>query len=33
MSGWKSRYAASGLVGLADCSRPPASCPRQAPAY
>lgn len=32
VSGWKSRYAASGLVGLADRSRRPASCPHQASA-
>ncbi|MFP1630075.1 IS481 family transposase [Streptomyces sp. 5K101] len=29
VSGWKSRYAASGLAGLADRSRRPASCPHQ----
>ncbi len=32
VSGWKSRYAASGLAGLADRSRRPASCPHQASA-
>lgn len=32
VSGWKSRYEASGLAGLADRSRRPASCPHQAPA-
>ncbi|MDX3112388.1 helix-turn-helix domain-containing protein [Streptomyces scabiei] len=32
VSGWKSRYAASGLAGLADRSRSPASCPHQASA-
>ncbi|UYQ66458.1 IS481 family transposase [Streptomyces peucetius] len=32
VSGWKSRYAASGLAGLADRSRRPASCPYQASA-
>ncbi|MFD7767621.1 IS481 family transposase [Streptomyces sp. NPDC059787] len=32
VSGWKSRYGASGLVGLADRSRRPASCPHQASA-
>ncbi|MFD7615322.1 IS481 family transposase [Streptomyces sp. NPDC059828] len=32
VSGWKSRYAASGLAGLADRSRRPASCPHQATA-
>ncbi|MFF3822072.1 IS481 family transposase, partial [Streptomyces bluensis] len=30
VSGWKSRYEASGLAGLADRSRRPASCPHQA---
>ncbi len=30
VSGWKSRYAAAGLAGLADRSRRPASCPHQA---
>lgn len=30
VSGWKSRYAASGLAGLVDRSRRPASCPHQA---
>ncbi|MCX4763277.1 IS481 family transposase [Streptomyces sp. NBC_01275] len=29
VSGWKSRYEASGLAGLADRSRRPASCPHQ----
>ncbi|MFD8162318.1 IS481 family transposase [Streptomyces malaysiensis] len=29
VSGWKSRYQASGLAGLADRSRRPASCPHQ----
>ncbi|WP_055530608.1 IS481 family transposase [Streptomyces graminilatus] len=29
VSGWKSRYAAAGLAGLADRSRRPASCPHQ----
>ncbi|MEV6313762.1 IS481 family transposase [Streptomyces sp. NPDC051776] len=29
VSGWKSRYAASGLAGLADRSRRPVSCPHQ----
>ncbi|MCX5248944.1 IS481 family transposase [Streptomyces sp. NBC_00201] len=32
VSGWKSRYEASGLAGLADRSRRPASCPHQASA-
>ncbi|MDX3137098.1 IS481 family transposase [Streptomyces europaeiscabiei] len=32
VSGWKSRYAAAGLAGLADRSRRPASCPHQASA-
>ncbi|MEU0114770.1 helix-turn-helix domain-containing protein, partial [Streptomyces bobili] len=32
VSGWKSRYAVSGLAGLADRSRRPASCPHQASA-
>ncbi|WP_435844497.1 IS481 family transposase [Streptomyces fungicidicus] len=32
VSGWKSRYGASGLAGLADRSRRPASCPHQASA-
>ncbi|MER5689434.1 leucine zipper domain-containing protein [Streptomyces sp. NPDC002205] len=32
VSGGKSRYAASGLAGLADRSRRPASCPQQASA-
>jgi transposase InsO family protein len=32
VSGWKSRYKASGLAGLADRSRRPASCPHQASA-
>ncbi|MFD8159857.1 IS481 family transposase [Streptomyces malaysiensis] len=32
VSGWKSRYAASGLAGLADRSRRLASCPHQASA-
>lgn len=32
VSGWKSRYAATGLAGLADRSRRPASCPHQASA-
>ncbi len=32
VSGWKSRYEASGLGGLADRSRRPASCPHQASA-
>ncbi|WP_262706422.1 MULTISPECIES: IS481 family transposase [Streptomyces] len=32
VSGWKSRYQASGLAGLADRSRRPASCPHQASA-
>ncbi|WP_435229899.1 IS481 family transposase, partial [Streptomyces sp. Tue6028] len=32
VSGWKSRYAASGLAGLADRSRRPVSCPHQASA-
>ncbi|WP_435847221.1 IS481 family transposase [Streptomyces hygroscopicus] len=32
VSGWKSRYAALGLAGLADRSRRPASCPHQASA-
>ncbi|MFD4529840.1 IS481 family transposase [Streptomyces sp. NPDC058470] len=32
VSGWKSRYEASGLSGLADRSRRPASCPHQASA-
>lgn len=32
VSGWKSRYQASGLAGLADRSRKPASCPHQASA-
>ncbi|MER6359223.1 IS481 family transposase [Streptomyces sp. NPDC001634] len=32
VSGWKSRYAASGLAGLADRSRRPTSCPHQASA-
>nr|WP_189788437.1 IS481 family transposase [Streptomyces capitiformicae] len=32
VSGWKSRYAASGLAGLVDRSRRPASCPHQASA-
>ncbi|MEW2404605.1 IS481 family transposase [Streptomyces sp. NPDC046862] len=30
VSGWKSRYEASGLAGLADRSRRPVSCPHQA---
>ncbi|WEO95334.1 IS481 family transposase [Streptomyces sp. FXJ1.172] len=29
VSGWKSRYETSGLAGLADRSRKPASCPHQ----
>ena len=29
VSGWKSRYEAAGLAGLADRSRRPASCPHQ----
>ncbi|EFE68899.1 integrase [Streptomyces viridosporus ATCC 14672] len=32
VSGWKSRYEASGLAGLADRSRRPASCPHRASA-
>ncbi|MFI6663311.1 IS481 family transposase [Streptomyces sp. NPDC050523] len=32
VSGWKSRYEASGLAGLADRSRRPVSCPHQASA-
>ncbi|WP_425471593.1 IS481 family transposase [Streptomyces griseorubiginosus] len=32
VSGWKSRYEAEGLVGLADRSRRPASCPHRASA-
>lgn len=32
VSGWKSRYEAFGLAGLADRSRRPASCPHQASA-
>ncbi|WP_432138372.1 IS481 family transposase [Streptomyces sp. bgisy154] len=32
VSGWKSRYEAAGLAGLADRSRRPASCPHQASA-
>lgn len=32
VSGWKSRYEASGLAGLADRSRRPTSCPHQASA-
>ncbi|WP_410540299.1 IS481 family transposase [Streptomyces sp. KL2] len=32
VSGWKSRYEASGLAGLVDRSRRPASCPHQASA-
>ncbi|WTS84378.1 IS481 family transposase [Streptomyces sp. NBC_00104] len=32
VSGWKSRYEAEGLAGLADRSRRPASCPHQASA-
>ncbi|MER7795291.1 helix-turn-helix domain-containing protein [Streptomyces sp. NPDC097640] len=32
VSGWKSRYAASGLAGLADRSRTSVSCPPQASA-
>ncbi|WSN71424.1 helix-turn-helix domain-containing protein [Streptomyces sp. NBC_01361] len=32
VSSWKSRYAAGGLAGLADCSRKPVSCPHQASA-
>ncbi|MEQ6028375.1 IS481 family transposase, partial [Streptomyces salinarius] len=32
VSGWKSRYEASGLAGLADRSRRPSSCPHQASA-
>lgn len=32
VSGWKSRYEASGLAGLADRSRRPASCPHQSSA-
>ncbi|WP_370666490.1 helix-turn-helix domain-containing protein [Streptomyces sp. IBSBF 2507] len=32
VSGWRSRYEASGLAGLADRSRRPASCPHQASA-
>ncbi|MGW2044862.1 IS481 family transposase [Streptomyces sp. NPDC001858] len=32
VSGWKSRYAVSGLAGLADRSRRPVSCPHQASA-
>lgn len=32
VSGWKSRYEASGLAGLADRSRRPTSCPQQASA-
>lgn len=32
VSGWKPRYGASGLAGLADRSRRPASCPHQASA-
>ncbi|MFF9410909.1 IS481 family transposase, partial [Streptomyces anandii] len=32
VSGWKSRYETSGLAGLADRSRRPASCPHQASA-
>ncbi|RZB18353.1 IS481 family transposase [Streptomyces sp. F001] len=32
VSGWKSRYAASGLAGLADRSRRPVSCPHRASA-
>ncbi len=32
VSGWKSRYEASGLAGLADRSRRPAWCPHQASA-
>ncbi|GAA0903964.1 hypothetical protein GCM10009574_094110 [Streptomyces asiaticus] len=32
VSGWKSRYAVSGLAGLADRSRTPGSCPHQASA-
>lgn len=32
VSGWKARYQASGLAGLADRSRRPASCPHQASA-
>ncbi|MFF6954844.1 IS481 family transposase [Streptomyces iakyrus] len=32
VSGWKSRYEAAGLAGLADRSRRPSSCPHQASA-
>ncbi|MEU0472824.1 IS481 family transposase [Streptomyces olivaceus] len=32
VSGWKTRYQASGLAGLADRSRRPSSCPHQASA-